>query len=243
MKNTKKPVIGITGPSQFTAQVREMVSDFFGSIPLDINQNGYNDLKQIAEVCDGFIFAGGVDLFPATLDREILTGKGYSKFDRKRDLREINLIKIAGEQGKSIFGICRGHQMLLSNRGLYLIPDISGISDVCHSPREIETNNEPIHFVRGIGKGVAEFGERELVNSYHHQAILYGDKAKQNKEVEILGISSVSFARGENTGVKIVELARGDGFLSCQWHPELDWKNVESSKKVLTMAKKMFNIE
>lgn len=240
----KKPIIGITGASQFTPQVRDMVERFFNAIPLDIMQNGKEDLTRIANFCHGFIFAGGVDLFPSTLGREVQVGLAYTKFDKRRDLREKILIDIAAEQGKKIFGICRGHQMLLSHAGLYLIPDISRYSDVCHNPRDIEVQGEPIHYIHGVGNGIEEFAKREMVNSFHHQGILFqGEENAAQKQVEVLGVSTTTYESERNEEQQIIELARGKNFLCCQWHPEADWESVESSEKVLKMAKNLWGLK
>ena len=242
-----KKIIGITGASQFTPQVREMVEKYFKAIPLDIMQNGSDDLTRIASVCDGFIFAGGVDICPTSLEhekREVQNGLGYTKFDVKRDKRELTLIEIAAAQKKNIFGICRGHQMLLAHAGLHLIADISRYSEVCHNPRDIEMQGEPVHFIEGVGNGIKEFAEQTLVNSYHHQAIRFDGKVEANLfGVEVLATSHTIYADHKTPEELIVELARGAGFLSCQWHPEADWNSVESSEKVLGMAKQMFGIK
>lgn len=241
-----KKIIGITGPSIFTESLRNTVVDFFGAIPLDINQNG-DDIGRVASMCDSFIFGGGVDIFPTSLkglQREVENGHYYSKFDKRRDLRELALIAHAAETGKKIFGICRGHQMLLSNAGMYLLEDISSYSTVCHNPKEIEVQDEPIHYLHGFGNGIEEFGKLHLVNSFHHQAIHHCPATAAQCGVDILGVSHTVY--GKSTGKHktdpqfIVELARGKNFLSCQWHPEHDWHNVVPSRKVLQMAKDMF---
>lgn len=238
----KKKIIGITGPSAYSPKVRQMVEKHFKAIPLDIMQNGEEDLTRVASFCDAFILAGGVDIYPLSLEhekRDVQRGKCYTKFDRSRDRREQALIDIIAKQGKKVFGICRGHQMLLSHRGLYLMPDISS-SDVCHNPRDIEVDGEPIHFVEGYQNGIKEFFEQEVVNSFHHQAILYqGGEDAKHKGVEILALAQMDYEATNSEATFAIELARGDNFLSCQWHPELDYEDNQASRKVVDAFIKM----
>lgn len=240
-----KKIIGITGLSAYSPQIRSMVEKFFGAIPLDIMQNGRDDIERVASFCDAIILAGGVDIYPLNLPdkRELTRGCGYSRFDQMRDRREKILLDVCAEQGKKVLGICRGHQMLLSLAGLYLMPDITH-GDVIHNPRDIEVNDEPIHYVEGVGKGKTEFFEMEGVNSFHHQAIRFdGIKEAFELGVEVLGIADVTYQNGRVESEQIIELARGrnNNFISCQWHPEVDWENVEPSKMVLEAFKKMIS--
>jgi gamma-glutamyl-gamma-aminobutyrate hydrolase PuuD len=248
-----KLVIGITGPSVHTPAVREMVSKYFDAIPLDINQNG-DDIDQIASLCHHFILAGGNDIYPLSLEherRELCPGNNYSKFDRARDRREFRLIDLALKQNKKVLGICRGHQMLLSHAGLYLIPDISSYTDVCHNPSGVEVNDEPIHYLDSVGNGDDFVKDNEAVNSFHHQAILMSPKDAYEVGIEVLATAPTIWKTNKNIGQNIIELARRqfnkDGkhhmpdFISCQWHPELSWQDNEPSARVLEYFKKMIS--
>jgi len=239
-----KKIFGITGPSVFTENIRSMVTDVFDGIALDINQNGQEDIKQIFDLCDVIILGGGSDIYPTTLEgrkkgekRELERGNGYTKFDPKRDRRELELIRLCELTNKKYLGICRGHQIILSQSGLYLIPDIS-YSTVVHSPREIETQGEPVHYVRGIGNGVHEFFEDELTNSWHHQGILYHPRLDYKQYgIEVLGVANTLYDDGANKEQRIIELARGKNFLSIQWHPEVDYDTNLASQVVLEKFK------
>ena len=245
MSNNKK-VIGITLPSVFTAEVREMVEKHFGAIPLDLTQNGAEDIKQVFDMCDAVILAGGSDVFPATVksgieneQREIMRGQGYSKFDKKRDLRELELIKLAEEHNKPLLAICRGFQLIMASKGFYLHSDISW-SDVVHSPRDIELNGEDVHYVRCLPEVKKEFFDREMVNSFHHQAIACVEQEEAARVgVQILATANLSYETAKEDEVLIIEMARGKNWLGVQFHPEDNYETNKASQIVLEKFKQM----
>lgn len=249
--NKNKKIIGLTGPSQFSSDCRDMITDYLGAIAIDINQNG-PDIDRVAGFCDAFVFAGGVDIFPYTLNPEnaprnqakhIQHGNHYTKFDRKRDLREVRLIELAKKSGKKILGICRGHQLLLAKIGFNLIDDISGYSDIAHQPQGIELQEAPIHYIDSFGANGNKFiNKNDLVNSFHHQAIHLPPNWEEfcpSVGVEILGTAHTIFQSQKRDEEKIIELARSNDFICCQWHPECDWHINETSKRVLAEFKNM----
>jgi len=228
-----KKIIGITGPSRFTPELRSMVSNFFKAIPLDINQDG-KDLNTVLPLCSAIIFGGGVDILPATYGSEVLNKHHLSKFDRARDERELYIFDWCNSKSKPVLGICRGHQLILARLGATINMDISGFG-ICHNPlnQEIDMDGEPVHFVECDTRHHTTFFEKELVNSFHHQAVVYNPP---DTGYEVIGKSKlVQFP--ETCDDYIVELASGSNFLSCQWHPECDWETNKASGIVLEKFK------
>lgn len=244
--SNKRVIVGLTGPSVFSSLLRQMVIDVFKAIPLDINQND-GDIEPIFNVCDFIILGGGCDIYPPNLpseyieneNREIERHSGYSKFDNARDLREIEIISLAEKYKKNIFGICRGHQMLLAQKGLNLITDISN-SQILHSGKDVELDGMPAHYLRCIGKAKEEFFDKGMVNSFHHQAIEFTNCVEALKfNVEVLGTSILNYPTKQNSNPEyIIEMARGKGFFSVQFHPESDYETNPISQKILNYVKK-----
>jgi putative glutamine amidotransferase len=232
-----KKIIGITGPSKFTPELRRMVSEYFGAIPLDINQNG-EDLNQILPLCSAVIFGGGSDIMPTTYGEEILSHHRLSKFDKARDERELYIFDWCNKKKRQMLGICRGHQLILMHLGAQLHMDISS-SEICHNPlnQDIEMDGNPVHYVECAEPFKDIFFERELVNSFHHQAVCLNPLATDYEEVGISKLKQVPTKSWE----RIVELAKGANFVSCQWHPECDWETNRASGIVLEYFKDRLN--
>lgn len=247
-----RKIIGVTGPSAYSPFVHKMIEYLYGAMPFYILQNHADDLAWISEHIDGLILAGGSDICPITYGQDMLNKVGFSKFDLPRDKREIALIKLLHNLNKPIFGICRGHQLMGLLNGIPLIKDISN-SDVCHNPSNAGIKTEqiggdddlPVHFVEVFEEFRQEFFDKQLVNSWHHQALRYSSNIanKIAKDVEIIGISIVDFKYQNSQAVENIELMRGFGdknrWISCQWHPELDYKSNAASFAVTDVFKKM----
>ena len=231
-----KKVIGVTGPSIFSPEVKTMVEEYFGAICLYINQDKKEDLDYIIGQCDGIILAGGSDIHCMTLGRQVTRFDGLSKFDLLRDRRELYIIDKCVDQSKALFGICRGNQILGHWAGFYLMSDI-GRSEISHSPAsdDIKLNvevGECAYTIECLPEFQDEWFDFEWVNSHHHQALLYTPKQKYLKGFNIIATADTSSDDKKNN--KLIELMenKNDKIISCQWHPEEDYKfgNIASLK-------------
>jgi putative glutamine amidotransferase len=253
-------LIGLTGPSSFSDELKRMAEEFFQANFVLLYHDREENLNHWLSQCHGIVLAGGVDIHPSVYGHNVLNNANMSKFDIQRDNRELHIIECAVKRKMPLLGICRGHQLLGVYHGMPLIPDIS-TSTVSHNPTRSQITldrDEPIHSVKltkpevfkqeYIDPAAAE--ERKIitrvmkqdddnkiwVNSFHHQGIVYNNKIeKEFANVRILGTARADVGNVDH----IVELMDGPNWLSCQWHPEHDWKENSYSKAVLSKFKTM----
>lgn len=128
--------------------------------------------------------------------------------DSERDRIEWKLLERAYEAGKPVLGICRGHQLLSVAYGSSLAQDVilDGLTKVGHTSAE--------HTLRGISPNLAAHlpdGKRQIVNSYHHQAVTEAPRG------------FVVTARSPDGLIESVFSPRASGgaaVLGVQFHPE-----------------------
>lgn len=257
----KRKLIGLTGPSSFTPQCIETIEEFYEANFVLLYHGTDENTNYWLEQVDGVILSGGIDVHPTVYGASVWNNQNLSKFDIKRDLRELTIIDYCVRAGKPMLGICRGHQLIGIYHGLQFLMDISN-SDVCHQPKGqgIQTDpKEPMHVIKIINqafydvykmpkdvperrvlrdifidKKVDGKGERVWVNSFHHQAIHYIPKHDYHKQgVTVIGTGLVDIGKVQD----IIELMQGPRWVSCQWHPEYDWKDNTASRVVLSYFK------
>jgi putative glutamine amidotransferase len=170
----KKPVVGI---SLSTNAKRERYYipvtyipplEAVGAIPVLLPRlKNPKDISRFAEMIDGLLLPGGVDLDPVHYGEE---PRRVRRIDPDKDFLELELLKLVYDRDMPILGICRGAQVLNVFRGGTLVQDFKdGLKHWQQAPEEYPTHAvdivEGTMFHRIVGKPELR------VNSYHHQTI------------------------------------------------------------------------
>jgi putative glutamine amidotransferase len=170
-------------------------------------------LRELYDRLDGLLLAGGVDMEPATYGEEKTPLTGAT--DPARDRVELQLARWALEEGKPLFGICRGLQVLNVALGGTLVQDIAaewpGAVRHDYLPTQGFARDHlahPVTVTPGSRLHAVLGSESVEVNSMHHQAVAQ------------LGAGLRVTAVAPDGLIEAVETV-GDGFvLAVQWHPE-----------------------
>ncbi len=219
-----KPIIGIAANQHYLSN-----QDFFnqpftyspqgfvdgihqaGGLPLLLPIGSPEFAADYIEKIDKLLLPGGQDVSPCLYNQEPRPKLGVTSIER--DSFETALIKEAIKQGKPIFAICRGFQLLNVTLGGTLYQDLSEYSswqvkhDMYPTPPAFALHSIT---VKGDSCLAPLFGEKAQVNSYHHQAI------------EQLAESLVPIAWSEDQIIEAVESRDANTkILGVQWHPEL----------------------
>jgi putative glutamine amidotransferase len=173
-----------------------------------------NTLRSIYEAIDGIFIAGGVDVDPSSYGQPASQFCGRTDLDR--DAVEITLTRWARAEGKPIFGVCRGLQILNVEAGGSLIQDcaelVPGALKHDYFPTAGHARDFLAHSISiAAGTQLREIlGAGEvLVNSMHHQVL------------DRLADGLVVSATAPDGLVEAIE-APGEPFtLGVQWHPEM----------------------
>lgn len=170
-------------------------------------------LRAMYERFDGIFIPGGVDMDPATFHETPHAKLG--RIDPPRDATELMLAKWAIEDGKPLFGLCRGLQVINVALGGTLHQDLEaempGSIKHDYFPNAGFTREHLAHDVTiepdsRLGRIV---GNHVLpVNSMHHQGI------------RTLGTGLKATAFAPDGLIEALE-AEGDNYVvAVQWHPE-----------------------
>ncbi len=231
---SKKPLIGITstqekGDNPPNYQIgKHYVKGVAkaGGIPviLPLLQEE-NEIKEMAKNLDGLLISGGVDMDPMIFAEEPHPKLG--RVDPERDYFEKTILESFMEQGKAVFGICRGCQIINLVLGGTIYQDITAQIDkdlIKHSqnaPRWHATHS--IEIEKGTLLEKIFSGNSAKVNSYHHQAV---------KEPAPGFIVS---ARAKDGVIEAIESKDNQFLVGVQWHPEHLWEKDEKTFKLFQM--------
>ena len=159
------------------------------------------------------------------------------EWNRKRDLFEMDLFKVATQKKIPILGVCRGLQLVNVALGGTLLSDIEAIGKTNHRSKLGVDHVHAIQLLEGsLLQGITMIDEGE-VNSAHHQSI--------NKVADSLVVNCISQPDGIIEGVEWKEKQNRSPMICVQWHPERinnkeqsalsknirDWFLLEAQKK------------
>ena len=193
----------------------------FGAIPviLPLTEDA-ETARRLLSRCDGILFTGGQDVSPGLYGEDVRQVCG--EICTARDTFEWNLLRLALEQDKPVFGICRGLQVFNACLGGTLYQDLPA-----EHPSEVVHTSTPAgpasHGARILPDTplAALLGTTDLqVNSYHHQGIK--DLAPPLREM----------VRSEDDVIEAVYLPGKRFAWAVQWHPERSFATDESSRRL-----------
>jgi putative glutamine amidotransferase len=179
--------------------------------PLGDTSRGTIGFPDYAAWLDGLVLMGGSDMWPGHYGEEPLQAQWSG--DRIRDEYETALARAFVANGKPVFGVCRGMQVLNVAFGGSLMQDIATLQlgALAHRNAELyDKHFHPVEFVPGTRLAQLYPGTaRVSVNSVHHQGI------------KALARDFVVEARCPHDQVIEAVRWRGPSYVAAvQWHPE-----------------------
>ncbi|MFV0561046.1 MAG: gamma-glutamyl-gamma-aminobutyrate hydrolase family protein [Enterococcus sp.] len=219
----KQPIIGIAGnhllesvpvfqgnrvtytPQGFIDAVKQA-----NGLPLVLPINTPETAADYIQQIDKLLLAGGQDVSPQLYGEDPHLKLGNT--NHARDLFEQALVKEALHQGKPIFAVCRGLQLVNVALGGTLYQDLSLVPhEVIKHEQQPTAPEFATHrlTVDQASQLTALLPEHYHVNSYHHQAI---------KKV---APSLRPIAWASDGIIEAIESKESHSILGVQWHPEL----------------------
>lgn len=239
----KRPIIGI--PSSISTDKRT----YFIGDNYDYNNNNYSKsivnalgvpiilpatknldvLNYQLNLCDGFLFPGGLDINPLYYSES--PKPLQNKSNELMDWYQITLAKKAINLNKSILGICRGMQLL--NVVCYgsLYQDVSYFKKNHIKHNQENYLGEKTHLITTINNSLVNslLGNKYIVNSGHHQCI--------NKLSNCFKATSYA----PDGVIESIEMINKKFVIGVQWHPEIlalkDLKMLNLFKKFINSCK------
>jgi putative glutamine amidotransferase len=168
-------------------------------------------VKDYVDCLDGLVLQGGADIAPESYGETPLNPKWSG--DRIRDRYELALFREFVRQGKPVFGICRGCQMINVAFGGTLYQDLATQIPGSGEHRNIEKYEQNFHDMCVLPDTwlarLYPHVSTTRINTIHHQA------------VKSLGEGLVVEATSQPD--EVVEAIRWEGpsfVVGVQWHPE-----------------------
>jgi putative glutamine amidotransferase len=227
-----KPIIGIAGNertmtmgetfwlSYTSRNFVEGIQDA-GGLPLVLPIGQPEDAKRYIQRIDKLLLGGGHDVNPKLYGQE--PHPYLEEINEKRDAFELKLIDEAIKQGKPIFGICRGMQLINVAFGGSLYQDISlfGPTSIKHVQESEMTKQTHLVQIKASSRLATFLPEDYSVNSYHHQTI-------KNVAPNFTVIAQAP--DGIIEGIEANDLP----ILAIQWHPELTRNALATEQQLFT---------
>lgn len=176
------------------------------------------------------ILPGGSDINPSIYGKE--NYKSFvSQYSIKRDINETKEYKDAVKEGRPIFGICRGMQLMSALNGLTLIQDMQ---------------HGGSHMINVLDPVSNSYSNEILVNNAHHQCVWTENKL-EGDNYKVYGYCSLSQYHDyqENEEIictiepEIIHFPEVKG-IATQFHPE--WMDYDTYyNKTLTYLETIIN--
>ena len=175
-----KAVIGVM-PQYDAGSGRVVISpDFFravkeaGGVPVLLPlENDPKDVEEILDRFDGFLYPGGPDICPLLFGEETLPECG--NILPERDRLELSLLPAIVRQGKPVFGVCRGIQVMNVALGGTLYQDIPAQRRGGRRVGHFQRAGDAVlthHVTVDRGTLLYDIVKKDTleVNTFHHQA-------------------------------------------------------------------------
>ncbi len=226
-----RPTIGITTqtlhsidgippalPSSWVMNQRYfLAATMVGAVPwmIPLFDDDLPTLRAIYERLDGVLIPGGVDMDPRQYGEELQSYTG--NLDPARDRVELQLTRWALEDGKPVFGLCRGLQIINVALGGTLYQDLAiqrpELDKHDYFPTAGYGRTFLAHNVSVVPRTqlaeLFDHQEQVMVNSMHHQG------------VKTLGEGLVATAYAPDGLIEALELPDAEFVVGVQWHPEV----------------------
>lgn len=177
------------------------------------------ELGELAERMDAFVFTGGVDVSPRRYGEAPLPELG--RVHPRRDEMEALLLPLVMARGKSILGICRGIQSINVILGGTLYQDLPSQhpSEIAHfQPQPFDRASHAVTVLPGTPLASCLGAGEHWVNSIHHQA------------VKALAPALLPMALSPDGLVEAAWLPDYPYLRAYQWHPEYLHESDASSR-------------
>lgn len=217
------PLIGVTcGEDDLNFFARRFyvnVIEALGGVPVLIPSVGKSVIREkYQSFLHGILLSGGVDVNPLVFGEEPVPGMG--EITPGRDEFEIVLTKKFFAEGKPIFAVCRGCQVLNLAMGGSIFQDINSqitpkIKHYQQAPRACPTHSITVAPQTKLCRILAR--EHAWVNSFHHQA------------VKAPAPGFLASAAAPDGVIEAIESGDHPFALGVQWHPECNWQQDSGS--------------
>lgn len=219
----RKPVIGIAGELiletvppvigfkyEYTRNNYALAIELAGGLPiyLPVTKNPSLIADQ-ANLCDGLLIPGGLDVNPLFYDEEPLPL--LETTIPETDAYQLKLIQEAYAHHLPMLAVCRGHHILNVAFGGTLYQDVSYASPNPLQHHQITQLNQLAHTIQIYNDSILYelFGEDLTVNSAHHQC------------VQALGPDMFITAKAPDGIIEGTQLSTRPFVIGVQWHPEM----------------------